>query len=100
MVDAPKSANLSPGFRDNYAAPFVYFDATATHGVLNGVIQIELVSRILLPLADGGVQVEFFTTGRLRCTMAAAQGLKNSIDKALGMLSLPQEPAAEANKVN
>ncbi len=70
-MDSPKDADVSHAFRDSGTAPIVYFDAVSAHGVLNGAIQIELVSRILVPLADGGVRLEFLTSGRLRCSPAA-----------------------------
>jgi hypothetical protein len=98
MTEPPKRPDpqLSVGFRDSTTAPFVYFDVAATHGVVNGAVQIELVSRILVPLEDGGVQMEFLTTGRLRCSPVAAKGLQDSIQKALEMLSLPQQEQAAA----
>jgi len=90
-MSAPISdADISPGFRDNCSAPIIYFDGAATHGVLNGAIEVELVTRILIPLANGGVRPEMVITGRLRCSPVAAQSLQDSITKALAMLSLPQ----------
>lgn len=89
-MDTPRDAEVSPGFRDSDAAPFVYFDTSSAHGTIAGAIQIELVSRILVPLANGGVRIEFLTSGRLRCSPAAVQALRDSIDKALAMLTQPQ----------
>jgi hypothetical protein len=102
IMDNPAGeSQVSPGFRENLAAPIVYFDASSAHGVLQGAVQIELVSRILVPLTNGGVKIEFSVTGRLRCSPNAARILRDSLDKALGMLSMPQqEPAAEASKMN
>jgi hypothetical protein len=94
MTEAPKHAEISPGFADSDAAPFVYFDTAGTFGVMNGAIQIELVSRILIPLTDGGVQVRFLTTGRLRCSPTAAQHLREAINKTLDMLTQEQEGEA------
>lgn len=84
---------LRPVVRSTEAAPFVYFDTTSAFGTFNGVVQIELVSRAmaLAPLADGGVQSEFLTTARLRCSPTAAASLRDAIDKALEMLKAPQQ---------
>jgi hypothetical protein len=96
-MDAPK---VTRGFRDNYAAPIVYFDSAPTHSVLHGTIQIELVARILVPHTDA-VGVEVMTTGRLRCSPTAAKSLHASIEKALAMLEFPQqESEATADNAN
>jgi hypothetical protein len=102
MTDTTETTdNISPGFRDNYTAPIVYFDGSATHGVVNGTIQIEVISRILIPLEDGGVKVEFLTTGRLRCSSAAAKSLIESLQKCLEMIDLPQpKPAVGTGTLN
>ena len=81
-------------------APFVYFDISPTHGILNGAIQIELASRILNTAADGSVDIKFITTGRLRCSPAAALNLRNAIDAALRMLEQPQQAPAATAKLN
>jgi hypothetical protein len=84
----------TPSYSESDAAPFVYFDMVATYGVLHGVIQIELVSRVLTN-DDGAVKVSFLTTGRLRCSPTAAGHLRDAITKALEMLSQsPEAPAA------
>jgi hypothetical protein len=100
MTETPKTAEVSPGFRDNPDAPIVYFDTAATFGVLAGAIQIELVSRTLVPTVDGGVKVEFLITGRLRCSPAAAHQLRDAIDKSLDMLTKEQGAQVQASKLN
>jgi len=83
-----KTPNRSDGpFVDSDAAPLIYFDAVAAHGVLNGAVQIELVSRTLVPLANGVVKSEFLVTGRLRCTRAGVEHLREVINKCLDMLA-------------
>ena len=94
MNDISKAKEFSQGFRDSDSTPFVYFDIAATHGVIGGVIQIEVASRVLTPLADGsGVQIGFITTGRLRCSPEAAKRLQHAIEKSLEMLNMPQDPS-------
>jgi hypothetical protein len=83
------------------AAPFVYFDIIGAHGIMNGAIQIELASRILIARPDGGVEIKFITSGRLRCSPTAATNLRAAIDGSLKMLEQPQQgPAATASKLN
>jgi hypothetical protein len=81
-------------------APFVYFDISPTHGILSGAIQIELAGRILNTAPDGGVEIKFITTGRLRCGPAAAMNLRNAIDASLKMLEQAQQVPAAAAKLN
>src|SRR5258708_771470 len=53
-------------------APIVYFDIAPAHGVIGGAVQIELAVRILNAVSDGSVETKFITSGRLRCSPAAA----------------------------
>jgi hypothetical protein len=87
MTDQPEF----PAYRDSEIAPIIYFDVVPALGTMNGAIQIELASRTLAPLPDNQAQVTFMTTGRLRCSPAAATALREAIDKALKMLQQPQE---------
>ena len=81
-------------------APFVYFDLSPAHGILGGAIQIELAARILNAVPDGGVEIKFITTGRLRCSPAAATNLRNANDAALKMLEQPQQSPVAGAKMN
>jgi hypothetical protein len=97
--NAPKPADVIV-YVDNAAAPVVSFDIAPAHGVLGGVVQVELASRTLNPLADGSVDIKFVTTGRLRCSPAAAMQLRNSLDAALRMLEQQQPAPAASAKLN
>lgn len=84
----------APAYRDRPDAPVIYFDEVAANGILNGAVQIELCGRSIIPATDGhALQVEFVTTGRLRCSPAAARMLRQALDGALAMLDQPHEPA-------
>jgi hypothetical protein len=98
--NTPKAADAIV-YVDNSHAPVVSFDIAPAHGVLAGTVQVELASRTLNPLADGSVEIKFVTSGRLRCSPAAALHLRNSLDAALRMLEQPQptSPTA-AGKLN
>lgn len=78
---------------DLATAPFVQFDIAPAHGIMAGMVQIELASRTLNPLPDGTVDVTFVTSGRLRCSHAAAIHLRNALNAALKMLDAPQPTA-------
>jgi hypothetical protein len=70
-------------------APFVFFDGVLTHAVTNGVIQIELAAKIILPDGKGGALSEVVVTGRVRCSAAAAANLRRALDSALLIAARP-----------
>lgn len=41
------------------AAPLVYFDIVGAYGTMNGAIEVELATRILVPKPDGSTEVKF-----------------------------------------
>jgi hypothetical protein len=97
----PAEAPIAPPYEDVPSASVVYFDGVAANGIMNGAIQIELAQRILVPVASTGVvNVKFATSGRLRCSPAAAQALISALQNSLLMLEQPQQPAAAASKLN
>jgi hypothetical protein len=103
MTDQP---NPKPGdliYEDTgAAAPLVYFDIVGAYGTMNGSIEIELATRILIPKPDGSTEVKFMASGRLRCTQNAAANLRNGLDAALKMLEQPAANMAvvAAGKLN
>jgi hypothetical protein len=88
--------NNASAYGNSSAVPFIYFDGVACHGSLHGVVKIELAARILIPTPDGGVELKFVPTGRLRCSPAAAASLRQSIEIAVKMAQHAQQqlPAA------
>ena len=83
------------------AAPLVYFDIAAAYGTMQGAIEVELATRILVPKPDGTTEVKFLSTGRLRCSSAAAVSLPSGLDAALKMLEPSQQPnPVAASKMN
>jgi hypothetical protein len=84
------------------AAPLVYFDIVGAYGTINGTVEIELATRILVPKPDGSTEIKFISSGRLRCSANAAVNLRNGLDAALKMLEQPQGSAATiaAGKLN
>ena len=103
MTDQP---NPKPGdlvYEDTgAAAPLVYFDIVGAYGTMNGSVEIELATRILIPKSDGSTDVKFLASGRLRCTANAATNLRNALDAALKMLEQPDAnlAAIAASKLN
>ena len=84
------------------AAPLVYFDIVGAYGTMNGSVEIELATRILVPKPDGATEVKFISSGRIRCSANAAATLRNGLDAALKMLEQPQGSTASiaAGKLN
>jgi hypothetical protein len=69
---------------------------------MNGSVEIELATRILVPKTDGSTEVKFISSGRLRCSATAASNLRNGLDAALKMLEQPQAGTSSiaAGKLN
>lgn len=82
------------------AATLVYFDIVAAYGTMHGAIEIELATRILVPKADGSTEIKFISSGRLRCSAAAAVNLRGGLEAALKMLEQPQANAVATSTVN
>jgi hypothetical protein len=61
---------------------------------MNGSVEVELATRILVPKPDGSTEVKFISSGRLRCSANAAVNLRNGLDAALKMLEQPQGSTA------
>jgi hypothetical protein len=81
-------------------APLVYFDIVGAYGTFHGAVEIELATRIVIPRSDGSTEVKFLSSGRLRCSAAAAANLRNGVDAALRMLEQPQAHAVAASELN
>ncbi|MBR1248957.1 hypothetical protein JQ609_18730 [Bradyrhizobium sp. AUGA SZCCT0169] len=103
MTDQP---NPKPGdlvYEDTgAAAPLIYFDIVGAYGTMNGSVEIELATRILIPKTDGSTEIKFISSGRLRCSQNAAVNLRNGLDAALKMLEQPAANVAvvAASKLN
>jgi hypothetical protein len=103
LTDQPPAKPAALIYEDTGAsAPLVYFDIVGAYGTMNGSIELELATRILVPKADGATEVKFISSGRLRCTATAAANLRNGLDAALKMLEQPEArtSAIAASKLN
>ena len=100
MADPKPDASEAPAYENVSTVPYTYFDRVAAHGVMNGAIQLELASRILIPLPDGGVEIKFATSGRLRCSPAAAIALRDAVNAALKMHEETLQAPANNSKLN
>ena len=81
-------------------APLVYFDIVGAYGTMNGAVEVELATRILVPKPDGSTEVKFLSSGRLRCSAQAASNLRQALDAALKMLEQPQADPIAASRMN
>jgi hypothetical protein len=103
LTDQPPAKPADLHYEDTgAAAPLVYFDIVGAYGTMNGSIEIELATRILIPKGDGSTEVKFISSGRLRCTQNAAVNLRNALDAALKMMEQPAANMAvvAAGKLN
>lgn len=103
MTDQPTAKQPNLIYEDTgAAAPLVYFDIVGAFGTMNGSIEVELATRILVPKPDGSTEVKFLSSGRLRCSPNAATNLRNGLDAALKMLEQPDAnlAAIAASKLN
>jgi hypothetical protein len=105
LADQPTTKQPAPPliYEDTgAAAPLIYFDIVGAYGTMNGSIELELATRILVPRPDGSTEVKFISSGRLRCSPNAAVNLRNGLDAALKMLEPAQADVAAvaASKMN
>lgn len=70
-------------------APVVFADSAPALGYSNGIVEVTLTSRLLLPRSDNTVTVEQTAAAHLRLSLAGAQSLREALDKAIGMADLP-----------
>ena len=69
MTDQPPAKPSDLIYEDTgAAAPLVYFDIVGAYGTMNGAVEVELATRILVPKPDGSTEVKFISSGRLRCS--------------------------------
>ncbi len=94
MTDDPNPTAKRPGIKiapgSSELAPFIYFDGPATYGVSGGIIQIELAANTVVP-EGAGTRTDVVITAHLRCNPMAARGLRDAIDRALGMTGMEQQ---------
>ena len=79
-------------------APIVYFDSAPVFGQGNGVVEITLAARALGLRGDNSVTVDMNAAAHLRCTLQAAQGLRDALDKAIAMATGATDAPAEGEK--
>jgi hypothetical protein len=68
---------------DAVRAPIIYFENAPTCGYGNGIVNLMLAASVVLPTADGGTVSQAIAVAHLRCNLAAAAQLRDTIDKAL-----------------
>jgi hypothetical protein len=81
--------------KDAARAPVIYFEAVPTFGFNNGVVNLMLAVGLIMPTKDGGILTEPVAVAHLRCNIAAAMQLRDTIDKAL-LIASPV-PEGKAN---
>jgi hypothetical protein len=89
MTTGPTRSAIPP-YRNVSTAPFVYFDFVAAYGVANGVIEIELTARCLIP-GEEAPTTESVPVARLRCSTTAIRSLEYTITKVMELLKDAQK---------
>jgi hypothetical protein len=98
---APLGTKSGIAYTESTGAPVIFFDGVSCHGAMHGIIEIELAARFMAPTQDGLVETRFMPAARLRCSVAAAAALLDSIQTATKMAEQPQQqPPAAASKLN
>jgi hypothetical protein len=101
-LSGPQTTDTAPlpEYVDLNTVPYVYFDMAPAHGIMAGIVQVELAARTLNPLPVGGVEVKYVSVARLRCSSVAAGHLRDALNAALKMLEEPKETPAAAARLN
>jgi hypothetical protein len=81
-----------PLLKSAAVAPFIYFDGAPAYGCANGIVEIELAARVLMPKNDGTAATDLVCVSHLRCSAAAASNLREALDKAIEMLTQQGQP--------
>jgi hypothetical protein len=77
------------------AAPVVFFDGAFAWGVNNGVVQIEVATNQMVPAEagpDAKIKIKTVVAAHLRCSLSAAQDLRNALDAALKSVFPDKKP--------
>lgn len=85
----PKGPGIKIAPGSSEFAPFIYCDGVSTFGLNNGVIQLELAANISVPEGTG-TRTDVLITAHLRCSPAAATGIRDAISRALEMSTTDQ----------
>jgi len=83
MPQPPKPT--TPLLKNTASAPVIFFDGAPAYGTVNGIVEIELAARILIPKPDNSVAVDPVCMAHLRCSLQAASNLHAALGKALEM---------------
>jgi len=69
-------------------APLIYLDGCTNFGVNQDIVNATLFAHRFLAVGQGQIQTDQIVTAHLRMSVAAAQSLKEAIDKAL-LMAMP-----------
>jgi len=85
MAVADRKPNLRVAELSSSLVPFVYFDGVICHGAHQGVIQIELAAKTIVPDDNPktGARNVVVVTAHVRCSREAAINLKQVLESAL-----------------
>jgi hypothetical protein len=99
-MSEPTNPVIAPPYENLDTAPLIYFDVAPIHGIVAGVLQVELGARVLIPRPDGSGETKIITTGRLRCSPMAATHLRDALSASLKLLEQAQQNIPPASSLN
>jgi len=79
------------------SAPIIFFEACPTLGNNNGIINVMLATGLVLPAPNNQIASVAVAVAHLRCTVAAAMILRDTLDKALLIGAPVENPQGKAN---
>ena len=86
-----KPPAATPLLKNAANAPVIFFDGVPVCGMINGIVELELAVRLLMPRSDGSVYVDMSCVAHLRCNANSAMQLREVIDKALALSNATEQ---------
>ncbi len=72
---------------------FIYFDAARAFGLVNGVVNVEIVGNVLRGSGAKELDIEVVEIAQLRCSVLAAKSLIQALQMAIGEVAdVPSYP--------
>ena len=87
-------------YENSHNTPIIYFDIAPAYGTMDGIVQVELGARVLIPRPDGSTAVKVVSCGRLRCSAQAATYLRDVLDASLNILEGPKSQPVAQSQLN
>jgi hypothetical protein len=91
----PPNAQTLPAVIDPVGAPILYFEEATNSGFINGIIDVTLTAKRVLPDGKGDLVKDILAVAYLRGNVQALMSLRSAIDNALLMAMPPGDKGAK-----